>query len=311
VFADPIVIGLRVLGTATDGVLVTNDPIVIGVGLGYPTVLTEPVKHNLVAWTQVGYADFTKGQDNVAGDGFMDWHGWVWDIRKLNNKPVAYGENGVTILLPFEKTFGLQTIHRVGIESKQAVTGTDFTHWFVDNKGYLYELGEELKKLDYSEYLSAMSGIVMSYDKENELVYICDGTYGYVYSPKDKSLGSGPVNVTGIGSKAGTQYIVSPAAITTIVPEFCTNIYDFGSRNGKSIHSHQISTDVTGTLSTRISYRYDKGGAFQVTGWHVVDSRGQAHIPCFGYEFMFWYKLGAYEYFEIDELMVDVTIHDH
>jgi hypothetical protein len=314
VFAMLLDIFVSVVGDWAEGVYVdvSENPIEIFIGLVDSDVLLERHKRNWAAWSRIGDARFTKGRDNIAGDRPMDWAGWIYDIRMIVGKPVVYGENGVTLMPPTGNAFGMQTIHQVGLESKLAVTGTDVAHWFIDNLGRLYEVtGEGIEKLDYSEYLSQMSGITMNYDPTSELLYICDNEYGFVYSPRDRSLGSGPINVTGVGVKSGVTYIAAPADI--IIPNFemCTDIYDFKSRDGKSIHSIEYATDVDGDLFASIDYRGNKGEAFTQTDWYLLDARGMAFITCYGYEFRFRGKLATYEYFEVDEVIVDVTEHSH
>jgi len=231
----------------------------------------------------------------------------------LGNRVIAYGENGVSILTPSGRTYGLNTIYRIGLKSKHAIAGDDKIHFFVDKKDQLFSLGEELIKLDYSEYLSVLSDylLTMSYDIESNLVYICDGTYGFVYSPKDKSLGEGPVNVAGMFSQDGTLYVAAPAAIT--IPNFgiCTDIYDLGSRKGKTIYSLEIGTDIEGTLQAAIDWRINKKSAFAQTGWFDVDRRGVVFITCYGKEFRCRLKNLEYEYFEPDYITVNGEIHDH
>lgn len=253
-----------------------------------------------IRWSDIGHLDFTVGRDNVAGKCPPDWRGDVYEILKLDNKVIVYGANGVSILTPVGSNYGVKTIYRIGLKSKQAVTGDDNIHFFIDNKGQLYSLGEGLQKLDYSEYLSPMNSIVMSYDVENELVYICDGTSGYVYSPRDNSLGSGPVNVTGISSRDGILYAVAPAVISTPTFEICTDIYDFGTRRNKRVCSIEIGTDLTETLEAAIDYRSDKAASFVTTDWHVVDPRGMAFIPVLSQEVRARVRSTVYNWFAVD-----------
>ena len=179
-------------------------------------------------------------------------------------------------------------------------------HYFVDNLGQLWRFSEGLEKLDYSEYLSGMiDNLVLSWDAANKLLYICDGSQGYVYSQDSGSLGAGPVNVTGIDSQSGTLYVVSPAAISTPTFKICTDIYDLGTRKGKNIHSLEIGTDLTETLEAAIDYRLDKAAAFATTDWHVVDPRGIVFIPVYGREFRFRFKSDVYSYFEVEPIIVN------
>lgn len=313
VFADPIVVTLSQEGVLAGGVLITDPASIITITLSFKStdVLTEVFKKNWVKWSNIGNLDFTIDRSNIAGERPLDWRGWVYVVKKLRDKIVAYGENGVSILSPSGNSYGLSTIYRIGLKGKNAVAGNDTIHFFIDNKGQLWSLGESLEKLDYSEYLSAMSNPVMSYDVENSLVYICDGVCGYVYSPKDKSLGEGPVNVTGISSQGGTLYVGAPAAITTKVFDICTDIYDMGTRDFKTIDSIEVGTDLSNFLQASVDFRTSNKGNFTSVGWQLVNPSGIAYIPCFGVEFRFKLRALSYEYFELDYLVVNGIIHNY
>ncbi len=282
---------------------------------GYGYFLTELFKKNWAQWSDIGEMNFTIGKGHEAGRKVMEWSGWVWGIRKLGNRAIAYGENGVTALFPDPndpKDYGSDEIYRVGLKGKHAVCGDDNAHFFIDNKGQMFGLAEGLTLLDYSEYLSPMAAnLVMSYDIESGLIYICDGSLGYVYSTRTGSLGEGPVNITGIYSQGGTLYVVAPADITIDPFEICTGIYDEGTRNSKSIHSLEIATDLTATLSAAIDHRLDKSAAFETTKWQTVDARGMVPIPVYCQEYRIRIKSSVYEYFEIDRIVVNRTINAH
>ncbi|MCK4330875.1 hypothetical protein KAX02_13675 [candidate division WOR-3 bacterium] len=317
--ADPIIITLTLLGGlpgGNTGFVVAADPIYIYVTLKgegdldpFPPFHPEALKSNLIRWSDIGHLDFTINRGNVAGERRVDWAGWIYAIKKLRDKVVVYGENGVSILTPSGNAYGLNTIYRIGLKSKQAVTGNDTVHYFIDNEGQLFSLDDSLHKLDYSEYLSIMSSPVMSYDAENDLVYICDGTYGYVYSPKDKSLGRGPINITGIFSQNGVLYVVSPATIVIPVFEICTDIYDLETRENKIISSVKIGTETTKVLSVAIDYRTDKAEDFIQSSWYETDKEGKVFFPCYGCEFRFRIKTDAYEYFELDYIEIKGNVN--
>ena len=274
-------------------------------------LLLEGLKRNWVRWSNIGDLDFTIWKDNVAGERPLDWKGWVYCVKKLGNRVVAYGENGVSLLPPAGVHYGLKTIYRIGLKSKNAITGDDDIYFFIDNKDQLFSMGENLELLGYSEYLSDMTDPVMSYDVENSLVYICDGTYGFVYSPKDKSLGSGPVNVTGISSQGGTLYVASPATIVT--PNFAiwTDIRDMGTRKTKTVFELEFGTDLEGPLQAAIDYRTNKAGSFTRTPWYEVSEGGSVFITAIGKEFKFGARALAWEELEIDYLTARGIIHAH
>lgn len=271
-------------------------------------LLLEKFKDSWVKWSQIGSADFTIGRDNIAGEMPMDWRGQIYDIRKLGKKVMVYGVNGVSELIPAGNAFGLNTIYNLGLMGRNAVCGDD-THYFIDKIGQLWRVSEGLKKLDYSEYLSELSSPVMSWDNEKNLIYICDGTIGFVYSPDSNSLGSGPVNVAGIRYQDGESYITAPDTITIPTFELTTDIYDFGTRKEKTIFGFEISTNLSGSLQASIDYRTDLRSSFRSLSWVGINPHGKVTLPCYGVEFRFKVRALEYEYFEIDWLKVNGVIH--
>jgi len=321
--ADPIVViisqhGDDVLGNLWSGLISITVTIGAGQDLSgadlpsVPVMITAPPKSNWVKWSNIGHLDFTIWRDNIAGERPVDWKGWIYAIKKLESKVVVYGQNGVSILSPVGNVYGLQTIHPIGLRGKQAVCGSEFEHFFVDKNGRLFRHADKLDRLDYSEYLNTLAAsVVLSYDIENGLVYICDGTSGYVYSITDKSLGKGPGNVTGVGSQDGTLLVTSPAAIVIPTFELCTDIYDLGSRKYKTLKSIEIGTDETLDLWATVDFRLDRREDFTTLAWRKVNPSGIAYIPCFGTEFRFRLKMLTYAYFELDYIKVNGVIHGY
>lgn len=281
------------------------------------------VKLNWVKWSNIGHLNFTVWKDNIAGERPLDWKGAVYSLKKLGNKVVAYGENGVSVLIPLGNTYGLNTIHRIGLKGRQAVSGNKSIHFFVDTKGRLFSLSETPmksnvfeassypQKLDYSEYLSDMSDLVLSWDEENSLLYICDGEKGYVYNPENYSLGAGPAAITGIGSQGGILYIASSTLISTPAFEIGTDIYDFGTKKYKTIHEIEFGTNVSGVLQAAIEYRSDFTEDFKQTEWKDVMKKGNVFLTALGREFRFKAKVTAYEYIELDYINIKGIVHDH
>lgn len=311
ILADPIEITVTLEGRFPEGFTITSDPVIVTVSPQEATILLEAIKKNWIKWSGVGSLDFTIGQDNVAGERPLDWKGWIYEIKKLDNKLIVYGENGVSILTPHDKFYGLTTIRSVGIYSSRAVAGTDQVHFFIDKLGQLYRFEKELELLDYSEFFSTMNTLVMSYDMQNDLLYICDGIQGYIYSHRSRSLGAGPVNITGIGSQDGMLLVTSAGAITTPTFEICTDIYDLGTRKFKTIRSIEVGTDLTENMEASIDYRVSNKVVFSNIGWHPVTSDGVAYMTCYGLEFRFRLRVANYEYFELDYLKLNGLIHNY
>lgn len=325
IVASPIEITTSILGTMLPAKMLSTTALILVTVSISPNadMITVGVKKNWVQWSNIGHLDFTVWKDNIAGERPLDWKGWVYGIKKLGNKIVVYGQNGVSLLAPSGSTFGLLSVHSIGLKGKQAVAGNEKVQFFIDSSGDLYSLGETVmkaslfeasiypEKLGYSEYLASLSNPVLSWDEKNNLLYICDGIYGYVYSADSKSLGAGPINVTGAGKQSGTSYITASATIVNPVFEICTDIYDMGSRKNKTISSIELGTDVAGDLWASVDYRLDKADAFSSLGWKRVNPSGIVPIPCFGLEFRFRVKRTTYAYFELDYIKVNGVIHNY
>lgn len=284
-----------------------------GVGVRTFGTFTAPGPQGAwVKWAKISTTDFTIDKTSRAGRMPLDWPGLVNNLCKLGSKIVAYGTNGVSILTPAGKMFGLNTIHKIGLIGRDAFAGTDFVHYFIDNKGRLYQLTSEgLKLLDYEEYLKDMLNPVLTLDEKEDLLYICDGTTGYIYSSDSQSLGSGPVNITGMGHQSEVRYTAASGTIITPTFKIWTDTYDLGTRKGKSIQSLEIGTDMTEKLWAAVRYRLDKSSAFTQTNWYSVDKRGQVFIPIYGHEFQFGFMSETYEYFEPDYLIINGEANAH
>lgn len=284
----------------------------VDVGITLLGVCTlTPSKINWVRWSNIGSLDFTIGRDNVAGERPMDWKGWVYAIKKLGKHVFVYGQYGVSIMAPSGVAWGLDTISRIGVKGKCTICGNERVHFYIDVNDRLCRVDNGIEVLGYDEFLGQMSmSTTMTLDELNQLIYICDGTYGFIYSIADKSMGEGPTNVTGLYTRNGIVYPASfGSSITTPVFSICTDIYDLGNRRNKTIQSLDIGTDLTSGLYAAIDYRNDKKVAFATTPWTTVNPSGLAVLPCFGVEFRFRVKTLVYESFSLDYIRVNGSQH--
>ena len=286
--ADPIIIEIDLLGNFVISEIVSASVITIEIEFGDGAssgFIPETVGMATVMWSSIGALDFTVWKDNIAGERPLDWAGTVYDIRKLNGKVVVYGSGGVSFLIPMANAFSLDTFYKVGLKGKGAVTGDDKKHFFIDNLGQLWKIGENFNKLDYSEFLSSLaSTLVMHYDALNDLVYICDSTQGFIFNPMINSLGKCEPGVTGIGLRGSTRYIVSTAVLTLPLFNICTDTYDMGNRKLKTIHSIEVGTDTTKDLYASVDYRQDYRTEFKQLDWFPVTQDGIAYLNCVGTE---------------------------
>lgn len=264
---------------------------------------------NFVSWSKVGYLDFTIDQSNVAGERPLDWGGWVSKIMKLKDKIIVYGQNGLSVLKPYNNTYGLETIHRIGLKCRTSAAGSDRVHFFIDSLNCLWKIDDSLTKLDYSEFLGLMTDPLLTYDEVNDLLYICDKEFGYVFSPSSNGFGQGPVNISGVGTKNGTLYVVSPSEITTPKFEICTDTYDLGVRKPKTVTGIEVGADLTDNLYSSVDFRVSYKENFRRIGWFLVNPDGKSFPRCYGVEFRFRLKSFKYEKFELDYIKVFGHIH--
>jgi hypothetical protein len=316
--AGVVELELEISGTMVVGEIISAGAIDIEISIDSAEMNVQHKKTNWVKWSEVGSLNFTISQTNVAGERALDWGGTVYDILKLDKLLVAYGDNGVSLLSPVEKVWGLKTITRIGSRCKGAVAGNDEEHYFIDRKDRLVKVGGQgLEILDYSEYLSSLTNPKLFLDSEYGVLYICDGAYGFVYSTRSKSFGSGPVNLTGIGSKSGTLYTIAPEEIVIPKFEICTDVYDFGTRRTKNVNRIEVGTDLTENLEAMVEFRLSNKNNpgtvsvdnFSKSPWRLVNPNGIAYTPCFGIEFRFRFRSLIYEYFELDYLKIEGVIH--
>lgn len=314
--ADSIDLSVSIVGSVVLGVVINAGPINIVVVLpagdvGGTDILLDFEDCNWVWWSKIGELDFTIDESNIAGKRPLGWRGCVYHIAKIRDMVAIYGANGVSLMKASGVHWGADTIHRIGLKNKGAFCGDETQHFFVNLLGELWMLEKGLSKLDFSEFLLPMGTIIMSMDIENSLIYICDGTIGYVYSINDQSFGKGPVNITGIGTQSSVLYVASQGAIVTPKFEICTDIYDLGSRKPKTIQRVEVGTDVSEFLQLSVDYRTTYREDFRRIGWFTVNPDGRTYPKCYGVEFRFRLRSLIYEYLELDYLKVKGNIHGY
>lgn len=304
---------LEIIGSFIEGQLVPDGMIELGPIAITGLIYIQINECNWVWWSDIGSLQFTINERNVAGKRPMDWKGCVYDILKLDEAVVVYGTNGVTMMKAVENKWGMRTVHRYGLPNKGAVDGTDKEHYFIDTKDRLHRITSEkgIELLDFSEYLSLLTSPQLRLDTAENILYICDGTYGFVFGTRTGSFGEGPINITGIGSQSSTLYVTAPAEIE--IPKFhiVTDMYDLGSRKTKTIQRIEVGTDLTDELEVMVEMRRNNSDTeFFKSRWVRLNPSGIAYIPAVGVEFKFHIRAPhIYEYFEIDYIKVFGVVH--
>jgi hypothetical protein len=280
-----------------------------------PSLTIDYGRVQFVKWSKIGSLDFTIDETNMAGEMPMERIGWIYGLKKLRNTVVVYGQNCIVIMRPVGLFYSIETVYEMGLISTRAFCGSDHVHYFVNVYGQLHRLTSDgIENLDYSEFLintfnNFNSKLVMSYDVERDLIFMCDGTYGYVYSVKAQSLGECPPNITAMYDYSGRKYVFGAGDILPMNAELQTDIFDFGTRKPKTIRSIELGTNVEDHLYVSIDYRTSYRHDFVQIGWFKVNPSGKVFPTCYGVEFKIRIKNIVYEPFEIDYMKIRGNIH--
>jgi hypothetical protein len=267
---------------------------------------------NAWVWTSnIGEMNFDLDRTGEPSRRPMSYGGNVYQIRKLGNSAIVYGQMGISKMTPQGVQWAVQDIHPIGIKSKRAATGTDGTshsvsgtdevHFFLDRNDILHRLTPEglPERMDFSQLMSGLGATVaMSYDVRKKTAYITDGSQGYALT--EDGLGECPANITDIAWKDGTLYVLAPAAITNTPLEITSDIVDFGVRTEKTIAYIEVGTDVSVDMYVALDYRFKKSDSWSTSDWRRLDDEGRASFMITSTEFRFKVKLITYEDIEID-----------
>lgn len=260
-----------------------------------------------IKWSSIGEFDFTIDKKNLAGEMPLDWRGTVWQILQLGSKIIVYGSGGISLLTPHNESFGRALLSSVGIASEWSVVDTEYGHFFISKNGKLGIIKEDVEYLGYEEFFSPMINPVLLYDNFSKLIYICDGISGYIYNPQLHSLGTGPSLLTGIGYSRSEEYILG--SFTAPNAMFITDVFDFGTRNRKTLKEIEVGTNLVGNLEISIFYRLSINSDFSSTEWYKLTPEGRITIPCFGEEFKIGIRCLTLSQFKIDYLKFIGVIH--
>lgn len=317
-------------------------PVYGGAVIKLDHVMVTPVWANWLITSHIGSMNFTHDDTGEVVKMVMPWYNWIYAMRKIGNSGVVvYGENGVVLLTPRGTSWGTRNITQVGIKGKLAVcTNQDDTqHYFIDEQGFFWHIveGQPAKRTDFSNYFNVMNeNTVMTWDYKNDIIYICDGVRGYIWT-KD-GLGQGPATISGLGIRWGEDlFVVGPSAVAPAPFQVCTDIMDFGNRQEKTIHQVDLGVSLPVTsqpildqdgnyiydqdgyimfsqlsqndIYVAIDYRWESSSVFVTSPWVKADNQGQAFFMATGVEFRIRVKLLTYENIQLDYANIRV-IHD-
>lgn len=240
-------------------------------------------------------------QRNEFGMCPLPWQGTVLCVKRLGEMVVAYGDGGVTALVPFSTpvaTFGSRELiglgRGIGVHSRGAVGGDQFGHIFIDSSGELWKVSPDLQAdmIGYGYIFRDLldSDIVISHDAQRNEFYISgqDAELNeHCYVLTETGLGKAPWVPTSVSFAEG-GVIGMLIGDTEAGVELVTS--RFGAKDRKHIDQittvslTTVDTDATG-WSVAIDYRFSKSDGWTRTTPVVADSRGVARVNVPGLEF--------------------------
>lgn len=262
---------------------------------------TQSYASNWVEWSKIGNYSFVRDKTNEAGNRPMSWNGWAWQVKKLENYVVVYGDNGITLMDPVESpaaTWGFKELGSVGIASPWSISGNDFVHYFITSLGELWKFDKEGPvRLGFKEFLEPLTNPVLLYDETENRLFISDGTTGYCF---DAGLGGGYAEITGVSP----NYYTASSTLTGVPLDIMTDTIDLGHRGIKTITFIEVGTDTTEDLYVGCDFRYRKNESWRTSDYVLLNPEGVARLNVAGVEFRIRVKQNTYDEIEIDYINV-------
>lgn len=245
-------------------------------------------------WGGIGSADFSIDLSNVRGFRPMPFTGEIYKVLPLDihtnngylSVVVVYGSGGICICKFNDNHLGIMKTYKYGIASRDAVSGDNEKHVFIDVNGNLRTLDSALNMSSpmFWEFFIPMLGkeIIVNYNPNMDDYYITDGSVSYLLTHE----GLCEINevYTSLVNIANTL-IGFKIRLNNIDTELTTDIVDFGNRSLKTVDVIEIGVISDGEISVRVDYRHSVSDDFQSTPWKRVNSQGNVVFPVTGMEF--------------------------
>lgn len=277
-------------------------------------------KENWVAWGGIGRVELDtllskEDRSNTSGFMPMGFSGDIYTIKKLGDKIIVYGAQGISAMKPGSirpyKTmaqFGREDLFDFGIAGRNCVAGDEKIHTFIDNLGYLHAMDATGKhsRLGYKNFISNLdSEIVITQDVLKSEYYISDGSRCYVMATGMSEVFQCPSGLVRQGAALyGTTY---NAADTTAY--ITTNSFNMMTDSIKTVQT--VEAMMAGTnLQGAIDYKYQPSEAF-TRGMVKNISRHGTFVPMIsGVDFRLHLKASTYVDFSVDTAVIRFKLSD-
>jgi len=227
-------------------------------------------------WSNIGQADFTPGQDNVAGYRRDPYGGVVYHTRRLGDSVIGYSSKGVVRMDHVSDpapTFRFTELDDVGLLNQGAMDGNLQRQVYLGKDYVLREVTSEgVKELGYYQYMDNLEGdsdIIINYDKARKDFYISNGSTTYLLSPYGLTQVPQHPSALWTDSSYDDEVVMLPNTLDDpYVPMIASDKIDMGYRGLKTIFS--VEADVAFTFEPKVTIGWLN--SMDEWGWGKVSS---------------------------------------
>lgn len=207
----------------------------------------------------------------------MSWNGTVTSMAELGNSVIVYGVNGISVLNPVGKSFGVNDIATFGVMGYAAAGGKN-EHIFVDPDDTLWSVsGEGLKKLGYRSHLMGQQrDRVIVYNPMADCYYISDGNFTFMLN-RYGLYRTNQIVVDGVTLDQEFLCLCSEIGAELQVANFTVAPYNMQVNELKFVSSIHLSGEFD-SGRVRVWYTTGQSREFKPGIWHKFNRKGVATV---------------------------------
>lgn len=240
---------------------------------------------NSIAWSLIDGSDIWPMLDGTPataaqaallqrGQAVMPWRGEVRAMRQLGEGMAVYGADGVTIMVPTGKSFGMVDPkglpRHVGVAARSAVDGDRMRHVFVGTDGNLYMIDEsfQCEKLGFDEFMPASPTVV--HDPIEGQWWISGATTSYLLTPGGLSGPVSAVVTSVIHTVTGPVASGIDYATATVEAEMWSGMLDAGDNAQKRMTFLRATCDGVTGMKGAVAFGTRSDGTMKTRPWRAA-----------------------------------------
>lgn len=237
---------------------------------------------NTVSWSLIDGSDIWQMLDDTnataqqaallqRGTAVMPWRGEVRAMFQLGDGMAVYGADGITILAPTGKSFGMVDPkglpRHIGIPCRSAVGGDRMRHVFVGTDGALYTLDEsfQCERLGFEEYMPAAPVVV--HDPIEAQWWISGTSTSYLLTAGGLSGPVSAVVTSAIRTVSGLVGSGVDYATAAVEAELWSGLLDAGDNAQKRMTFLRATCDGVTGMKGSIAYGTRSDGTLKTRPW--------------------------------------------